>query len=379
MNNNITNEHRYSMSMRCLASSRFTRTISHRLFKTTVWRKDHGTWNISFSSSSVEAVQPHSSPSSQNLNLVKSRDYESFLIGLLHPKEIQSSYFAIRALHVELASIPKSAVASLRLRWFLDSIDQLYEHVLTLDSDQNLLDLNNKTIKDYSAKGHPVLRELHQAIQNHQLTQRFFQRIIETRIHHAGDHHIQHHSKDEFDTMASLLDYYERTHSSLLHLNLECCGVIDSEVDQVASHIGMSLGVVNSIRSIGSGKVGIPRELLDKYDIRTECIFDPTELIQNERHPMRLAIQAAVQDMAFVAQDKINYARWNQMKCPKEGRCALLPAVSVVRYLERLKGVNYDVLQESIREMEHTNTFHGRLWRFGLMMYLFRAHLTGVF
>lgn len=333
------------------------------------------TWCFFSSSSSSTKSEHQHEPKSQtyhahNVSLVKSRDYESFLIGLLHPsRTIQSSYFALRALHVELASIPNTTMATLRLKWFLDTLDDLYQRKEGNDNDHD-----NKILTH-----HPTMDALYQAIRKHNLTHRFFQRIIETRMHHRNNHDVA--TEQEFESMDEMLTFYERTYSSLIYLNLECCGVIHEDADRVASSIGMSVGIVNSIRSIGCGQVGIPTDLMDKYSIEKDFMNGPTSLSiqQDETHPGRLAMQSAVKEMAHVAEEYMKYARSKQHLVPKEGRCALLHAVSVMRYLERLEHVKYDVFHNTIREVENLNSFQARLWRLGIMMYLLRARMTGIF
>jgi NADH dehydrogenase [ubiquinone] 1 alpha subcomplex assembly factor 6 len=306
-----------------------------------------------------------------NVSLVKSRDYESFLIGLLHPSSIQSSYFALRALHVELASIPNTTMASLRLQWFSDTLHHLY------DCQRNEVENNNHDLVLH----HPVMDSLYQAIQKHNLTQRFFRRIIETRIHHRNNQGMVESEEQPFESMDEMLSFYERTYSSLIYLNLECCGVIHEDADRVASSIGMSMGIVNAIRSIGCGQVGIPMDVMEKYNINKNYMTGPTSqtIQQDAEHPGRLAMQSAVKEMASVAEEYMKYARSKQHLVPKEGRNALLHAVSVMRYLERLERFKYDVYEDGIREVEHLNSFQARLWRLGIMMYLLRAKMTGIF
>jgi NADH dehydrogenase [ubiquinone] 1 alpha subcomplex assembly factor 6 len=320
--------------------------------------------------------------------LVKSRDYESFLIGLLHPSDIQSSYFALRAFHVELASIPNTTMASLRLQWFLGTLDDMYEYRKEdhEDSNNDYDDNNNQQTNHIPLIHHPTMDALYQAIQKHNLTQRFFQRIIETRMQHRSNHAVGSHrnveeENAEFESMEEMLTFYERTYSSLIYLNLECCGVIHEDADRIASSIGMSVGIVNSIRSIGCGQVGIPIDVMEKYNITKDYMNGPTSLSiqQDEGHPGRLAVQSAVKEMAHVAEEYMKYARSKQYLVPKEGRVALLHAVSVMRYLQILERVKYDVYHESVREIEHLNSFKARLWRLEIMMYLLRAKMTGIF
>jgi Phytoene/squalene synthetase len=302
-----------------------------------------------------------------NRNLVQTRDYESYVIGLLHPPTIQPSYFALRALHVELASIQAkdTAVATMRMKWWLDALQTLTTLSMADDGTSQ---------SAAALRGNPTLLGLEYAIQRHNLSHRFLERIVETRL---AD--LERGNQGRFDNFQEMMLFFERTHSTLLFLNLECCGVVDEEADKVAHCIGISTGIVNMIRSIGYGHVGLPRDLVVKYGVDEGYMNDPRKLIQGEDPEGRRAIQDAVMDMAMVAGDYLAHARSHQGNIPGEGKCAMLPAVSCLRYLERLESVDYDVFEDKIREIEHRDTLTARWWRFGHLMYLARAHLTGVF
>jgi len=302
-----------------------------------------------------------------NRNLVQTRDYEAYAIGLLHPQTVQPSYFALRALHVEIASIQakESAVAAMRLKWWYDAIQTLYS------PSNNATSSGQNSV---AVKSNPTILGLDQAIQSHNLTQRFLERMVETRM---GD--LEKGSNGRFDTVQDMISFFERTNSTLLFLDLECCGVIDEEADKVANCIGIASGVVNMIRSIGCGNVGIPRDLIDKYGVKEEYIDDPTKLIDGEDPEARRAIRDAVQDMAMIAGNYLSHARAHQGDVPSDGKSAMLSAVSALRYLERLESVDYDVMQEKVRIVENTDALDGRFWRLQHMLYLGRAHWTGVF
>jgi len=308
---------------------------------------------------STDPTPAPNSPQILNKNLVQSRDYEAYVIGLLHPPQIQPAYYALRAFHVEIASIQakESNVAGMRMKWWYDAIQNLYD-----------------SGKSSVAKGNPTIMGLEQAIQSHNLTQRFLERMVETRM---GD--LEKGSNGRFDTVQDMILFFERTNSTFLFLDLECCGVIDEEADKVANCIGVASGIVNMIRSIGCGHVGIPRDLIEKYNVNADDINDPRKLLDGEDGEGREAIKNAVKDMATIAGKYLSHARLYQGDVPKEGRSALLPAVSALRYLERLQSVDYDVLEETVRDVENTDSLNGRFWRLGHMIYLGRARMTGVF
>jgi NADH dehydrogenase [ubiquinone] 1 alpha subcomplex assembly factor 6 len=101
---------------------------------------------------------------------VKSHDYESFLGGLLFPKEYRGLYFAIHAFNVEIATIrdqvPRNSTNAARIRFLFwkDVFQQIY-------GESGLSPSNNQ----------PVAQALSYYIKEHKLTSRWFERALEAR------------------------------------------------------------------------------------------------------------------------------------------------------------------------------------------------------
>ena len=164
------------------------------------------------------------------VDLVQNRDRESYLCGLLMPYESRRSYFAIRALNVELASIKDGSVSrkvggaqfdesgasmalKIRVQWWRDAFNQIYED-----------DESEKPTKDgfaasmsNSCWNNPVVRVLDHAVHNSNLTRRFLERLLEAR---EADLDVR-----QVDTLEDAMAYAESTFSSLLYLSLETTNV----------------------------------------------------------------------------------------------------------------------------------------------------------
>lgn len=104
------------------------------------------------------------------LELVRKHDYESFLAGLLIPKQHRNVYFAIRAFNVEIATIkdqiPRNQVQAgkIRFQFWKDVLQQIYTRKsLSLTINQ------------------PVAQALSHYIIKHDLTLRWFERTLEAR------------------------------------------------------------------------------------------------------------------------------------------------------------------------------------------------------
>ncbi|RHY87050.1 hypothetical protein DYB37_011791 [Aphanomyces astaci] len=134
---------------------------------------------------------------------VRKLDYDHFLCGLLLPTPSRDAFYAIRAFNIEIARIKDSSrtnpgAGKLRIQWWR----------------QRLHDLFDKRNAASAPTDHVVLAELHAAIHKHQLTQRWFDRILEAR---EMDLEV-----DNPTSMRDLDMYAEKTAASMLHLTLEC-------------------------------------------------------------------------------------------------------------------------------------------------------------
>lgn len=102
--------------------------------------------------------------------LVKNHDRESFLSGLLLPKELRGVYFAIHAFNVEIATIrdqiPRNSTQAGRIRFqfWRDSFQNIY--------NSHGIDPSNNQ---------PVVHALNYYIHKYNLTSRWFERSLEAR------------------------------------------------------------------------------------------------------------------------------------------------------------------------------------------------------
>lgn len=167
------------------------------------------------------------------VDLVQNRDRESYLCGLLMPHKSRRSYFAVRALNVELASIKDGSISrqvggaqfeesgasmalKIRVQWWRDAIQQIYGDSDTASShdqsvDSFLSDMSN------SCWNNPVVRVLDHAVHESNLTRRFVERLLDSR---EDDLDVK-----QVETMNDAVTYAENTFSSLLYLSLETTDV----------------------------------------------------------------------------------------------------------------------------------------------------------
>lgn len=167
------------------------------------------------------------------VDLVQNRDREGYLCGLLMPHQSRRSYFAIRALNVELASIKDGSVSrqaggaerdegganmalKVRIQWWRDAIGQIYGDDYPSSGGQSM-DESFLASMAQSTWNNPVVRVLDHAVKEKNLTRRFLERLLEAR---EDDLDVK-----QLNTMDEVVDYGSNTFSSLLYLSLETADV----------------------------------------------------------------------------------------------------------------------------------------------------------
>lgn len=272
------------------------------------------------------------------VTLVQKRDYEGYLCGLLLPSaSSRESYFAIRAVNVEIASIKdtsrlvpgrtrgvtgksnSSSIASgaissrfagdnntffndnkdgsmgsgggggssmaqrLRMQWWKDAISQIYSTTNTTTTTTagagsvTSVAGNNDDLSS-SARRNPTLRSVAHAIQTHQLTHRFIRRLIEAR---ELDLDI-----GQYTTLSNVAQYGEDTMSNILYLTFECVNVRNEKADLVASDIGVGLGILTSLRSTGfrilQNECSIPMDVATRYGVTMDTLHAALAVVEEE-------------------------------------------------------------------------------------------------
>ncbi|XP_042529143.1 NADH dehydrogenase (ubiquinone) complex I, assembly factor 6 isoform X2 [Dipodomys spectabilis] len=183
------------------------------------------------------------------LELLRKRDYESYLCSLLLPAESRSSAFALRAFNVELAqvkdSVSEKTIGLMRMQFWKKAVEDIY-----CDKPPH----------------QPVAIELWKAVKRHNLTKRWLMKIIDEREKNLDD--------KAYRNIQELENYAENTQSSLLYLTLEILGIKNLHADHAASHIGKAQGIVTVLRATpyhGSRrKVFLPMDICMLHGVSQE-------------------------------------------------------------------------------------------------------------
>lgn len=167
-----------------------------------------------------------------------------------------------RALNAEIATIKDSVhsnqiTGKIRMQWWCERIYNLYE--VSASASAGAERPQQSTL---------LLRGLGKAIQEHDLTRRWFERLLDARD--------QDLDRDEVQSLHELEVYTEQTASSLLYLTLECLGVRDDTADRVAGHAGVAIGLATLLRGTAyhssRQQSYLPEDLMSKVRSEKLCM-----------------------------------------------------------------------------------------------------------
>ncbi|CAI5709461.1 unnamed protein product [Peronospora effusa] len=262
--------------------------------------------------------------------MVRTLDYDGYMCGLLIPVKTRPSFFAIRAFNAEIATIKDSVhsnhiTGKIRIQWWRERIYNLYERSTgTERPEQSTL----------------LLRGLDKAVQEHDLTRRWFERLLDARD--------QDLDRNEVQNLQELEVYAEQTASSLLYLTLECLGVRDDTADQVAEHAGVAIGLATLLRGTAYHSARqqsyLPEDLMNKHGVTSEDL-----LAAVEDPKMGEKVAPVVFDVACRAVEHVHQARSLRKEVPSASRRAFLPLVSSSIYLKELETANFNAFAPELQ------------------------------
>ncbi|UIZ27640.1 hypothetical protein KXD40_005396 [Peronospora effusa] len=262
--------------------------------------------------------------------MVRTLDYDGYMCGLLIPVKTRPSFFAIRAFNAEIATIKDSVhsnhiTGKIRIQWWRERIYNLYERSTgTERPEQSTL----------------LLRGLDKAVQEHDLTRRWFERLLDARD--------QDLDRNEVQNLQELEVYAEQTASSLLYLTLECLGVRDDTADQVAEHAGVAIGLATLLRGTAYHSARqqsyLPEDLMNKHGVTSE---DLLAAVEDPKVGEKVA--PVVFDVACRAVEHVHQARSLRKEVPSASRRAFLPLVSSSIYLKELETANFNAFAPELQ------------------------------
>ncbi|XP_006974990.1 NADH dehydrogenase (ubiquinone) complex I, assembly factor 6 isoform X1 [Peromyscus maniculatus bairdii] len=271
---------------------------------------------------SVAAASGPGIPGSDHycLELLRKRDYESYLCSLLVPTECRSSVSALRAFNVELAqvkdSVSEKTIGLMRMQFWKKAVEDMYRD---------------------NPPHQPVAVELWKAVKRHNLTKRWLMRIIDERERNLDD--------KAYRSVRELEDYAEGTQSCLLYLTLEVLGVKDLHADHAASHIGKAQGIVTCLRAApyhGSRrKVFLPMDVCVQHGVSQEDFL---------RRKQDKNVRDVIYNIASQAHLHLKHARSLHRSVPAKAFPAFLQTVTLEDYLKKIQRVDFDIFHPSLQK-----------------------------
>lgn len=308
-------------------------SVVNYMYKGLVKRKSNGVRNIiwklfTFRKLSSSAGQNKQESQKYCLDLVKTNDYESYLIGLMFPREYRRMYYAIRSFNIEIAQIKdqckgRASTGRLRYKWWAEFFDEVY-------SDRPLGGFQQ-----------PVMVELINCIKQYNLQARWFQSAIEGRM---KEFYVTQPA-----TMSDLEDHVESTQSSLLYLCLEAMNIRHEQTEFMASHVGVSYGIANlirsSLRNASQNEVYFPVDSAMKVGFNATVLKKPLEEMNDADVKL---LKEIVYDVASQAYGHLDKARGLQSHCDRNAIPVMLPSIITSRFLEDLRKVDFNILHPTI-------------------------------
>ncbi|ORY80954.1 isoprenoid synthase domain-containing protein [Protomyces lactucae-debilis] len=281
--------------------------------------------------------------------ILQTFDHPSYLLAAFQPARSRDAFLALRALNVDLALVPDQvtqvAVGKMRYQFWTETVDRCFKG---------------------DPPAQPVAVLLDHVLQSGiQLTKPYLLRIIAER-----ERRIE---TMQFHNLSALESYAERTYSTLLYLDLESLDIRKPEVDEIAQHIGLSMGIASTLRGIpyyaAKKMVPLPTDICAIHDVKQQDILR----LQGKTGASLSGLQDAVFDVATRANDHLISASTKlaalRLKWKELGRLAMLAEVEAVAlnavpsqmFLQRLEKVNFDPTRPSLLKREWTMPY--RLWR----------------
>ena len=245
-------------------------------------------------------------------DLVRTHDFARYASTLFVPAEQRRALLALYAFNVEIARVrllvSQALPGEIRLQWWTDMLSGAGHG---------------------SVKGSPVAAELLLAIRNGHLPVDRLSRLIE-------EHQFDLYN-DPMPTSAALEGYLNDTCSVLFLLGAQLTGWRSDEIEHLASHAGLALGIAQVIAALpldaSRRQLFVPMQLLEQHEVRIEQVF------ASKQTPK---LRAALAQLTSDARRHLGTAFTLLESVPPEVRPVFLPLALVARDLERLSRADVD-------------------------------------
>jgi 15-cis-phytoene synthase len=244
--------------------------------------------------------------------LVRTYDFAHYASTLFVPAIERRALLALYAFNVEVSRVHEQVSQPLpgemRLQWWTDLL-----------AGQG----------HGGVEGNPVAAELLQAIRNFRLPVERLSRLI-------AEHQFDLYN-DPMPSMAALEGYVDDTSSALFALAARVVARPSEEIDHLARHAGLAMGIVQVIASLprdaSRRQLFVPLQLLQQHGGGSEEVFSGKQT-QN--------VRAAINQLIDEARDHVKTAFSLLETVPPEVRPVFLPLALVQRDVNRISRADSD-------------------------------------
>jgi NADH dehydrogenase [ubiquinone] 1 alpha subcomplex assembly factor 6 len=342
--------------------------------------------------------------------VVRQADLSAFLCGLSLPHAVRQSYYTIRALNVELASIPdhtsRPETGLMRLTFWKDTLHSLYQQQSQSHSQSQNFEEKSTPQNDTSSPinsatlNSPLVRALQHTIVSYPIPRARFDRLL----HHRQSDISRHDAP--FESLGAVENHAEGTQAAMLHaaldmllsrpfssapqnLNAGSTSTSSSKlspsprvaaVRAAISHVGQATGLVILLRSVAHHarhrQFYLPLTLTAKYGVSAESVFRGEASTNLREVCFRVAdLARAHVDEASTAMAKLSSSSTSSFApqseeepadLEKSARMVLAHGVPVALFLDRLQRADFDVLSPSIAAWNPRVQLQMRLLKYSL-------------
>jgi len=239
---------------------------------------------------------------------VRRYDRDRFLFTLFAPSEIRQDIYTILAFNSEISRIrymvSDPLVGKLRLAWWQDAVETIYE--------------NGK----YSGPHHYILDHLSKVIVEHEISKLSFDRLFKSRM--------LDFSNQPFKDEETLIDYAYGTSGVLNIILLRVVG-INEVLGESVSELGIAWALIGLMRAL-------PSLAKLTYSPLSETLI-PSHQGSNKFDPK---LGQAVESVCRKAETFLMKSRLRQVSVPKEDCYLFLSSILATHYLKQFAKVSYN-------------------------------------
>ena len=251
---------------------------------------------------------------------VKTYDRDRYIAAMFSTLKDRQSILALYAFNIDISRIWETVeevqIRHIRLQWWYDTL-------LELEKGKN------------TAPGHPIVNSLEEILKIKRFSFSHFFKLLDTKRYD-----LDHNS---FDTTERLIDYSINSSLPLSLLLLEVFNIDTEEETELVKNLSISWALTGIIRSIikssSVGRVLIPQELLEKYNMSSKDI-----LKGSKKHNL----SEVIHEMVCIIEGYINQCVTIIDRLPKQALPLSLQFIILRDYLRTIEKAKFNLYDNKV-------------------------------